>query len=123
MCREILLLCDCIRRDFMYRMTPLHELLLQSVESQHLTHLDFLLQYGEGDFVHTALPQEANGELNSFLASLGKSDLPTQMDLLSSFQNYMEKEEAHLKSHHARYAALQLAFGVFSGAIIVLFLI
>ena len=121
-CRELIIFCDCLRRDFMYRSTPVKLLVSEIISEQKLVHLSFIKPEFIGEDVKASSPLEnaANKELSAFLSALGRSDTDTQLDLISSFRSYLCGEEEKLKLSHAKNARLYLSFGVFSGVLIAL---
>lgn len=121
-CRELIVLCDCLRRDMMYKSTPVKELVADVIESQNLTHLGFINpeKICDENYIYSPLQSTANKELSAFLSSLGRSNAETQLDLVDSFRSYMCSEEEKLKISHTKNSRLYLSFGVFSGLLIAL---
>ncbi|MBQ9516772.1 MAG: hypothetical protein IJI47_02775 [Eubacterium sp.] len=121
-CREFVVLCDALKRDFMYRATPINLLIEQIVEECRLTHIKGFLQsyFASGKAAELPMSNSQNKEVLSFLHALGKSDTQTQIALVDSFCEYISKEEETLKKSHSKNAGLYLAFGAFSGVLIVL---
>ena len=119
-CRELIVLCDSLRRDFMYKSTPVNTLLFEILGSERLSHLGFIksVNVTDGVPVTSPLSDVANKELSGFLHSLGRSDTATQLDLIDSFRDYVIKEEERLKTSHTKNSRLYITFGVFSGVLI-----
>lgn len=117
-CREFVVLCDALIRDFMYRATPINLLVDTIVKDCQLTHIESALQSGETQSL--PLTNSENKEVQSFLNSLGKSDRETQIALVDSFRDYIAKEEEIHRKTHSKNARLYLSFGVFSGVLIAL---
>jgi len=115
--RELIVLCGCLKRDFLYRATPILPLIDQTVERYKLTHLSFINSdvLKDGRNINSPLSSAVNKELNNFVHSLGMSDIQTQILLIDGFCDYITKEEEEQKINHSKNARLYLTFGVFSG--------
>ncbi|MBQ8076954.1 MAG: stage III sporulation protein AB [Eubacterium sp.] len=121
-CRELVLFCNSLKRDFMYRATPINLLIEQVIDDSNLIHIKRFVQTvlsGEKPPMFP-LTNSENKEVVSFLNALGKSDRKTQIALVESFCDYISKEEELHRKSHTKNARLYLSFGVFSGVLIAL---
>lgn len=121
-CREFIVLCDALKRDFMYRATPINLLIESVIEEAKLSHIKCAVQsvMSDGKMPELQLSNSENKEVFSFLNSLGKSDRETQIALVDSFRDYISKEEELHRKSHTKNSRLYLSFGVFSGILIAL---
>ena len=124
-CRQLVVLCDALKRDLMYRSTPLKELLLDTIDTYKLHALSFINSENitSNVMVKTSLSAGVNKEISSFLSSLGKSDTDTQLVLISGFRDYISEKEKEYKNSHTKNSKLYLTFGVFAGLLTVLVLV
>ena len=124
-CRELIAFCDCLRRDFMYKATPIGELVSDIVSSSELKEIKFINSDSitECKTVVSPLSADADRELNSFLHSLGRSDVQTQLDLIAGFRDYLIELENKYRNNHIKNSRIYLSFGLFSGVTVALVLI
>ncbi|MBR3149765.1 MAG: hypothetical protein IKF64_06305, partial [Eubacterium sp.] len=71
--RELVILCDALKRDFMCRRTPINELLGELITTSELRHLNFIKAHSDDGLkaADSPLKKAQNTELNMFLRSLG----------------------------------------------------
>ncbi len=119
-CRQLVILCDVLIRDFMCRATPINLLLFETIETYDLHELSFIKEENiiSDVPVRTSLPAGVDKEVSSFFSSLGKSDIQTQLVLINNFRDYISLEEEEYKISHTKNSRLYLTFGVFSGLLI-----
>ena len=124
-CRELVVFCEMLSLDIGFRATPVTQLADRLLRQPQLQHLDFLsLNHIKSRLpVPSCLSREENEELARFLFSLGKSDTKSQLALIASFRDYIEKAEEKYTEKHHRDAKLYVTFGFFTGTVISLMML
>lgn len=120
-CRELIIFCDCLKRDLMFKSTPINQLADEIISQGKLSSLSFI--NSDGSAFDTPLESAANKELSLFLSGLGKSDTDTQLDLILSFKEYVQSLLEKYTQSHTKNSKLYLSFGFFFGVVLVIMFI
>lgn len=121
-CRKLVRLCELLSVDISFRSTPIVTLLGELLSYGELGALSFIDENSvkEKTIIKSLLSSEENAELSSFLFSLGKSDKQSQLKVIEGFKQYIKNSEKEYSEQLKKNERLYLAFGFFSGALLVL---
>jgi hypothetical protein len=124
-CKELSAMCDMLCLDLNYSVTPITQLVNKVISDERLKDLNFI----SNDFVkdnlkiNSCLSESENKELSSFLYSLGKSDVASQIKLINGFKEYINSHEAEYSELYAKKSKLYISFGFFGAVVISLVLV
>ena len=118
-CSELTALCDSLLLDLEYRRTPAKELLETALNSEKARHLSFIpsdcLSVKTG--IASPLSDRENEEISGFLYSLGKTDVYSQIRLISSFRDYISSSQRAYTEKYGKDSKLYVSFGLFFGIV------
>lgn len=114
-CSELSKLCDELSVDLNYNVTPVIRLFDEKISNK--SHLKFISTENikSNALLNSNLSRDENRELSSFLYSLGKSDVTTQLMLINGFKQYIELSKNQYKKQYEKYSKLYLCYGAFFG--------
>jgi stage III sporulation protein AB len=124
-CRQLSVMCDLLLIDLGYTVTPIYQLLDKVLNDERLNKLNFISFDNVKKYknVESCLAYSDNQELSNFLYSLGKSDVKSQINLITGFKEYINIREADYNTQYSKNSKLYLSFGFFGGVVISLVLI
>lgn len=122
-CGELIRLCDDLTVDLNYKITPINDLLTSLlIDNKKLSFID-LDCVKENRILNSPLKREENKEISSFIYSLGKSDVKSQIKIINGFKLYLSKCEERYLEDYNKHKKLYTSLGVFIGLTISIILI
>lgn len=122
-CTELSAFCDELILDLSYSVTPIIQLVEKKFEDKkHLNFISSKCIKCKSSLI-SPLSQAENSELSSFLYSLGKSDLKTQIKLIQGFKDYIEYSKNQYSVHYDKSSKVYVCYGAFIGIVVSLVLI
>ena len=114
-CRELVNLCDVISIDISYRKNSVMTL----INDCAFKRLSFITPecITDRNALSSPLSSEENRELSGFLYSLGKSDMKSQLLLVSGFKEYISLRGERYAGLCDKNSKLYIALGLFAGAV------
>lgn len=116
-------LCDTLVLDIEYSATPVKSLIDNSLKNLKTLSFISFENLKENMALSSTLSSAENEKISSFLYSLGKSDVNSQIKLITGFKEYSKNCENKYLDQYQKYNKLYLSFGFFGGVIISLILI
>lgn len=114
---EVALLMD-------FKLTSTGDILRHIGQDERFSSLNFIKTYDveKKTPVKTNLDKVDDGELASFLAELGTTDIENQLRLVKAYKAFAESRKEHFQKEYEKRRKLYTAFGVSGGLVLALML-
>lgn len=119
-CAELISFSNELLIDLEYAVTPLPNLLQKCIKNHKLLFFistDNLLKKESADSI---LNDEENEAISTFIYSLGKSDINSQIKLINGFIEYISFIQKKYLNDYEKYKKINLSFSLFFGLMICL---
>lgn len=122
--RELLEMCDLMSIEFSYSVNESTKIIKRLSNEPTLAHLIFLKDFNFEDIsISTELSQIDNARINNLFRNIGKIDVNSMLELLTSFKMNMIESNKIYEEYYKTHSRLYIAFGIFGGLVISLVLI
>lgn len=122
--KELLEMCDLMAIEFSYSVTESTKIIKRLSSEPSLCHLCFLKDFNfENIDISTELSEVDNERINSLFRNIGKVDVNSMLELLSSFKLNMTESNKNYEEYYKTHSRLYIAYGIFGGIVVSLVLI
>ncbi len=117
-------MCDMMSIEFSFSANESTKIIKRLSDEPSLSHLVFLKDFNfENIDITTELNSVDNERINNLFKNVGKVDIDSMLELLSSFKMNITESNKNYEEYYKTHSRLYIAFGIFGGLVISLVLI
>ncbi len=122
--KELLEMCDLMAIELNYSVSESSKIIKRLSNEPSLSNLLFLKDFNfENINISTELNDVDNERINSLFKNIGKVDVNSMLELLSTFKINMIESNRNYEEYYKTHSRLYIAYAVFGGIVVSLVLI